>query len=300
MRRQQLSLGFGFLLALAGILALAWWLLSSSDETPKGAIVDSTGVTDPRSERTYTGWGSLRGRVRFVGEPIPDQPLIDVRTNPHAQHCQSPDLRDETWVVNRQSRAIANVVVWLEPPNRTYFPAQPSAQRTWPREVVIEQPKCKFVPHVTILYPETYDPKAQRRVPTGQRFRVLNNSSIVHEAAFSGSRPENQVKKMLPPEAAGGRPSEQVFRLKVDRQPIPLRCGLHRWMNAYVWAFEHPYAAVSDAEGNFHIPCAPAGAAVRLRAWHEAGAVTIPKKVQEVTLQPDQEQVIELTVRRRK
>ena len=40
-------------------------------------------------------------------------------------------------------------------------------------------------------------------------------------------------------------------------------------MKGYVWAFDHPYSAVTDAAGNFTIPNAPVGA-WRLVVWHEA------------------------------
>jgi hypothetical protein len=40
-------------------------------------------------------------------------------------------------------------------------------------------------------------------------------------------------------------------------------------MQAYVWAFDHPYAAVTDREGNYVIKNVPAGAGLRVQAWHE-------------------------------
>src|SRR5262249_7279902 len=43
---------------------------------------------------------------------------------------------------------------------------------------------------------------------------------------------------------------------------------IHPWVNGYVWAFDHPYFAVTDAKGNFTIPDAPAGTG-RLVVWHE-------------------------------
>jgi len=40
-------------------------------------------------------------------------------------------------------------------------------------------------------------------------------------------------------------------------------------MRAYVWAFDHPYAAVTKEDGTYEIPNVPAGAKVRIVAWHE-------------------------------
>ena len=40
-------------------------------------------------------------------------------------------------------------------------------------------------------------------------------------------------------------------------------------MKAYVWVLDHPYFAVTDADGNFEIRFAPKGN-LRLVAWQEA------------------------------
>jgi len=45
--------------------------------------------------------------------------------------------------------------------------------------------------------------------------------------------------------------------------------SIHPWVKAYVWSFDHPYFAVTDAWGQFTIPDAPAGT-YRLVVWHEA------------------------------
>ena len=39
-------------------------------------------------------------------------------------------------------------------------------------------------------------------------------------------------------------------------------------MKGYVWAFDHPFSAVTDAQGNFAIRDAPVGT-WRLVLWHE-------------------------------
>jgi hypothetical protein len=39
-------------------------------------------------------------------------------------------------------------------------------------------------------------------------------------------------------------------------------------MEADVWAFEHPFAAVTDEKGNFEIPNVPANVKVKVAAWH--------------------------------
>lgn len=50
--------------------------------------------------------------------------------------------------------------------------------------------------------------------------------------------------------------------------PITLKCDFHRWMEAHLWVMDHPFFAVSDAEGKFWIPDLPPGD-YELIAWHE-------------------------------
>jgi hypothetical protein len=57
--------------------------------------------------------------------------------------------------------------------------------------------------------------------------------------------------------------------LPVLRSPDVFQSNVHPWLRGFVWAFEHPYFAVTDATGSFEIPNAPAGT-WRLVVWHEA------------------------------
>jgi hypothetical protein len=49
---------------------------------------------------------------------------------------------------------------------------------------------------------------------------------------------------------------------------VPIRCDVHGWMNAYVGVVDHPYFAVSGADGAFEIASLPPGT-YTLEAWHE-------------------------------
>ena len=55
---------------------------------------------------------------------------------------------------------------------------------------------------------------------------------------------------------------------------VPFKCDVHGWMNAYVGVMDHPFFAVSDADGRFEIKGLPAGT-YTIEAIHEKlGAVT--------------------------
>ena len=49
---------------------------------------------------------------------------------------------------------------------------------------------------------------------------------------------------------------------------VPVKCEVHGWMNAYIGVLDHPYFAVSGADGMFDISTLPPGDYV-IEAWHE-------------------------------
>ena len=60
-----------------------------------------------------------------------------------------------------------------------------------------------------------------------------------------------------------------IINLKSDRFPVRLSCNIHPWMKGFVAVHDHPYHTLTDANGNFEIKLAPAGA-FKLFIWHEA------------------------------
>ena len=67
---------------------------------------------------------------------------------------------------------------------------------------------------------------------------------------------------------------------KFDREePIfQVKCDVHPWMLAHVNVFDHPFFAVTGADGGFEIKGLPAGS-YTLEAWHE----TLGTRTQKVT-----------------
>jgi hypothetical protein len=61
---------------------------------------------------------------------------------------------------------------------------------------------------------------------------------------------------------------------------IPLQCNVHGWMHANLAVLDHPYFAVTGADGSFSLAGLPAGTYV-IEAWHEklgvqTANVTVP------------------------
>ena len=178
----------------------------------------------------------------------------------------------EDWVVNPKNGGIKNVVVWLAPeptaaqladlkskklkvfPSFAKADIFPAMAKPAKDAVEIDQPCCRFIPHILL---------AQE----GQKFTIKNSSPVPHNAKYVGSADGNGEGNPLIP--AGGQYTLPKPLVK-ENYPVELSCSIHRWMKASVRVFDHPYFALTDADGNFEIKNAPAGAHLRLaslRSW---------------------------------
>jgi hypothetical protein len=105
-----------------------------------------------------------------------------------------------------------------------------------------------FVPHVV-------------SATLGQTLEIHNDDPFLHDAhALLGARTLFNVAIMK------GR---TVHVPLLDTGIIHVNCNVrHTWMHAYLFVAEHPYHAVTDAEGRFRLDGLPPGIWT-VRVWHE-------------------------------
>lgn len=203
-----------------------------------------------RAYAEQAGWGTVRGRIVYAGE-TPARTPINVGQD--QQHClANGPLLSEDLVVNKANKGIEYAFVWLLPPKRgEHLPIHPQLQNTAGQPVVLDQPRCMFVPHAL-------------GIRQGQELLVKNSAVIAHNVKWEGNPLQNPGGNQLLP--AGG--SFTIRDLKAQRLPIPVKCNIHPWMTAWLGVYDHPYFAVTDADGNFEIKLAPAGR-FPLMIWQE-------------------------------
>ena len=97
---------------------------------------------------------------------------------------------------------------------------------------------------------------------TGGVLQLVNSDPVAHNAAvyLKRSTPFNDV---IPQ----GMPLERTLK-KAEQLPARVDCSIHPWMKAWLLVLDHPYAAVSDADGRFELPHVPAGEWT-FRVWQE-------------------------------
>lgn len=115
--------------------------------------------------------------------------------------------------------------------------------------VVLDQKGCKYTPHVF-------------GVQVGQPVIIMNSDPTLHNV--------HAVPKVNA-EFNFGQATKGMKTTRMFDKPevmVPFRCDVHGWMASYGGVLEHPYFAVSNADGSFEIKGLPAGT-YTIEVWHE-------------------------------
>ncbi len=164
---------------------------------------------------------------------------------------------DEKWVVNPKNKGLKWTFVWLaneDVKNKNPLPTHPDLKAIKQDKVVMDQPLCAFLPHAVALR-------------EGQVLVAKNSATIAHNFKWTGNpTTANAGNNVL---IAPGNAID-IKGLVSDRLPVKIECNIHPWMNGWVRIFNHPYFAVTDADGKFEFKNAPAGT-YRLMVWHGSG-----------------------------
>jgi hypothetical protein len=244
----------------------------------------------------YTG--TIQGKVVWKGDKpnfvaLDEELMKQVKGNPDAKYCElgkDYEKNQQTFRLGSNGN-LGNVVVWISPEAGSTFDVPDEQIASLEKKLKISQPHCAFLPHVSVTFPSRY--KNGKQEPTGQVLAIENDATVAHNANVQGGPLNGQRNQTLPPK--GANVAELTLTLKPEKSAINLSCSIHSWMRAYIWAFDHPYAAVSRVGGNggkpkwedldatdfgtFEIKGVPVGAKVKVNVWHEKATVTGPKEI---------------------
>ena len=182
--------------------------------------------------------GTISGRALFKGEPPPPKELrvtLNKKTCGHTYQSESLLISEEGGVQNV-------VVSLLRIPKGL-------PMEIGDKPIQIDQQKCIFIPHVLL-------------VPAGAEFEALNSDPVLHNFHTVGAH-NKEIN---------------IMQTKTKRRRLPLMfpepdtievsCDVHSWMKAWIIVTDHPYYALTDADGQFRLKNVPEGS-YRMKAWHE-------------------------------
>jgi len=191
--------------------------------------------------------GTLSGVVRFSGTP-PTRAALPV--NKDLAVCGATPKLSTDLVIGPDGG-----VQWAVLSLRGVTHGKPFATGT----PVLEQHGCEYTPHVVL-------------VPAGVELEIRNSDGILHNVRTASTR--NAPINRAQPKFRTAMP--QRF---VEPERVEVRCDVHPWMRGWVIVQDHPYFAVSDAQGGFSLTEVPPGD-YELHLWHE----TLGEQVRPVTI----------------
>ena len=223
----------------AGLLIVA---LGASGAACGGGSSDSDSVppaplTSPVDAATA---GNIVGRIAFEGPP-PQAAVVSVDSDPN---CVQPGttFTDEALVVGDDG-ALQNVFVYVKDglgDLRFPIPSTP---------IVLDQQDCRYVPHVL-------------GAQVGQSVDIMNSDPTLHNVhAVPTANQEFNTGQPLPGMI-------HAHRFTTTEVMVPFKCDVHPWMEAYIGVVDHPFFAVSGADGSFSLEGLPPGT-YTIEAWHE-------------------------------
>jgi len=183
--------------------------------------------------------GAINGQVRFDGQP-PPQSTVDVSS---AGECAKAQRIVPAGDVLVKDGKVQNAMVYVKDGlgDRVFAPPD--------TPVVVDQKGCLFVPRVAAAQ-------------TGQPFRFLNSDPLPHNVHGSPQKSSGFNFSL------GVKGAARNVTVDKPEHVIDVKCDIHPWMRGYLGVFDHPYFAVTDAEGKFALPNLPPGNYV-VEAWHE-------------------------------
>jgi plastocyanin len=185
--------------------------------------------------------GSVTGKISFQGA-APERKQVKMDADPKCAAANPQGRLGEVFVINGD--ALQNVFVYVKDglgDKKFDLPAE---------AVVIDQNGCMYSPHVL-------------GAMVGQTLEIRNSDATLHNVH---SLPKNspQFNSAMPMK---GMTIKKKFG--AAEVMVKIKCDVHPWMSAYIGVLDHPFYAVSGADGTFKINNLPAGT-YTIEAWHES------------------------------
>ena len=211
--------------------------------TAAGAV-DPASIADP---------GAISGTINFVGD-APEGMVLQMAADPYCLTSHAGTEVVSQRVVVNDNATLRYVFVYVkEGLDQTFTTSADTVE--------LSQEGCMYAPHVLGLQ-------------TNQTLSVVNNDDALHningQPTESGNVPFNFAQPIK------GMTADRTF---ASAEIIPVKCDVHPWMQAFIVVTNHPYFAVSSADGSFTINNLPAGDYV-VAAWHE----TMDEQTQNITV----------------
>lgn len=213
------------ILALLTVTAFASFCAAADEADKKRPPQSVGGVVDSKDGGTVTGI------IRFKGTKPEAKPIAEIAGNSFCKQHYEGDLPlHDNFVFGKNGNddTLVNVLVYVSKglEGKKFEPPKDPA--------ILDQVGCMYTPHVVA-------------VMTGQTLQVLNSDATLHNVM---TMPRENAPFNLGMPVQGSK-IERVFQHPEFK--MNFKCFMHPWMSAYVHVLDHPFFAVSGADGRFTI-----------------------------------------------
>jgi plastocyanin len=192
--------------------------------------------------------GEITGKITLKGTPPAEKNITPLKEDPTCGKFHTSTPTTKFYVVGSGGE-LADVVVSLEG-----ISGKSKGASATP--AVLDQKTCIYVPQILA-------------VQTGQKITVKNSDPVMHnvhsQPTVKGNKEDNKVQM---PNGA-----DLSFSYDQPEDFVKFKCDVHPWMFAWVSVFDHPYFAVTKADGTFKISDVPAGK-YKLKISHRKAGTT--------------------------
>ncbi|MFY9549812.1 MAG: carboxypeptidase regulatory-like domain-containing protein [Thermoanaerobaculia bacterium] len=201
-------------------------------------LAGAPGRALPYEAVTVTNGGTIEGVVKLTA-PAPTVPPI--KTTKNQDYCGMA-IPNPIYSTGKDG-GLQNVEVFLKGIQK--------GKANLTGTITLTNEHCMFQPRV-------------QGASVGEQIKIASDDPILHNThpqvdatnatIYNIALPYKgfSVTKPLPP-------NPELIRVK---------CDAHEWMRAWIWEFDHPYYATTDADGHFKITDVPPGT-YTVVAWHE-------------------------------
>lgn len=250
--------------SLLGALGLLTTACGGGSETPQSAQTAGSTAAGGQKIDPATA-GAVSGVVSIDG-PAPANAPIRMNADPMCLRVAKGEQFQETFKVGSDGKALANVFVYVKDGLGNYVYDAPGGP------ITLTQEGCHYIPHVF-------------GIRVGQPLEIVNGDETLHN--IHATPKTNQ-------EFNNGQPMKGMKMTHTFSAPevlVPFKCDVHGWMNAYVGVVDHPFFAVTDAEGKFELKGLPPGT-YTIEAVHER----LGARTQTVTIGAKESKAITFTM----
>jgi plastocyanin len=224
----------------------------AAPEKTDGSALDAPSTLLPVAATEEAGT-LLKGRFVFDGTP-PAPVQLEITKDQECCGKYPKELVDESLVVGADG-GIAHIFIYVRTKD---VKVTPEAEKSVASTVRLENSHCRFEPHSSIVW-------------AGKQTVVFGNKDPINHAVKIDPLDNQAINNQLP----SGTDFQYQFT-KQERIPVGVYCGIHPWQKGWILPTEHPYAAVTAADGSFTINNLPARK-LEFQVWQEKAGYLVAK-----------------------